>query len=110
MVYRFTTRRIGMAVFGAAVVALGITALTGQSSAVQGTARVRGNVAVVSDQNARSGILCIRPPAAAMAHRSLLDAGITCALREGAIRISPHFYNTIEDVDRLIDVLDSSLQ
>ena len=73
-------------------------------------ARVRGNVAVVSDQNARSGILCIRPPAAAMAHRSLLDAGITCALREGAIRISPHFYNTIEDVDRLIDVLDSSLQ
>jgi quinoprotein glucose dehydrogenase len=44
MAYRFTTRRIGMAVFGAAVVALGITVLTGQSSAVQGAAKVRGNV------------------------------------------------------------------
>ena len=42
--------------------------------------------------------------------QSLLEAGITCALREGAIRISPHFYNTVEDVDRLIDVLDSTLQ
>ena len=73
-------------------------------------ARVRGNVDVVSDQDARSGILCIRPPAAAAAHRLLLEAGITCALREGAIRISPHFYNTVEDVDRLIDVLDSTLQ
>jgi quinoprotein glucose dehydrogenase len=44
MAYRFTTRRIGMAVFGAAVVALLITVLTGQSSAVQGAAKVRGNV------------------------------------------------------------------
>src|SRR5688572_5034430 len=44
MAYRFTTRRIGIAVFGAAVVALGITGSTRQSSAVQGAAKVRGNV------------------------------------------------------------------
>src|SRR5574338_111734 len=44
MVYRFTSRRIGMTVVGAAVVALGLTAVARQSSAVQGAARVRGNV------------------------------------------------------------------
>jgi quinoprotein glucose dehydrogenase len=44
MAYRLTTRRIGMAVFGAAVVAVAITAVARQSNAVQGAARVRGNV------------------------------------------------------------------
>src|SRR5215510_15222367 len=44
MAYRFTTRRIGMAVGGAIVVALGVTMLTSQSNAVQGPAKVRGNV------------------------------------------------------------------
>jgi selenocysteine lyase/cysteine desulfurase len=72
-------------------------------------ARARGDVSVVSDGNARSGILCIRPPDAGGAHAALLDARITCAFREGAIRLSPHFYNNEQDVDRVIDVLDGWL-
>ena len=44
MAYRLTTRRIGMAVFGVAAVAVAILVQAGQSSAVQGAARVRGNV------------------------------------------------------------------
>ena len=44
MAYRLTTRRIGMAVSGVAVVAVAILALARQSNAVQGAARVRGNV------------------------------------------------------------------
>ncbi|MDB5173150.1 MAG: hypothetical protein JWN51_1923, partial [Phycisphaerales bacterium] len=30
---------------------------------------------------------------------------IEIALREGRLRASPHFYNTDEQIDRLIDVL-----
>lgn len=44
MAYRLTTRRIGMAVFGVAVIAAGTAALTRPSNAVQGAAKVRGNV------------------------------------------------------------------
>jgi selenocysteine lyase/cysteine desulfurase len=29
-----------------------------------------------------------------------------CSLREGAIRLSPHFYNTVEEMEKVIDVLD----
>ncbi|MEX2283344.1 MAG: aminotransferase class V-fold PLP-dependent enzyme [Gemmatimonadota bacterium] len=72
-------------------------------------AAARSQVEIVSDRSARSGILCLRPPAAALAHRALLDAGVTCALREGSIRISPHFYNDAEDIDRVIGVLDGAL-
>ena len=28
--------------------------------------------------------------------------GIVCSLRNGMLRISPHFYNTIEEIDELI--------
>ena len=44
MAYRLTTRRIGMAVSGVAMVAVAILALARQSNAVQGAAKVRGNV------------------------------------------------------------------
>jgi hypothetical protein len=38
----------------------------------------------------------------------LLDAGVVCALREGAIRLAPHWYNTPADMARLLDILDTS--
>jgi glucose dehydrogenase len=44
MAYRLTTRRLGMAVSGVAMVAVAILALARQSNAVQGAAKVRGNV------------------------------------------------------------------
>jgi len=44
MAYRLTTRRIGMALAGVAIVAVSIAAFARQSNAVQGAARVRGNV------------------------------------------------------------------
>ena len=36
----------------------------------------------------------------------LREAGIDIALRQGALRISPHLYNTTEDIDRLLEALD----
>lgn len=44
MAYRLTTRRIGIAVFGVAAGIVAMIALARQSSAVQGAAKVRGNV------------------------------------------------------------------
>lgn len=54
-----------------------------------------------------SGITCLVPPDIEAAHRALRDAKIFCSLREGAIRISPHCYNTLEDIQRVIEVLES---
>jgi cysteine desulfurase / selenocysteine lyase len=38
-------------------------------------------------------------------HRRLEEAGIVCAPREGMLRFSPHFYNSREEVRRVIDTL-----
>lgn len=71
----------------------------------------RPGVEMVSDLRParRSGILCFRPPAADAVFRALGEGGVHCVLREGAIRLSPHLYNTREDVDRVIDILSSEM-
>ena len=72
---------------------------------------LRADVAVVNDlrPQARSGIMCVRPRNPAAAHAALLSAGITCSLREGAIRLAPHYYNTEVEIGRVIDVLEHVL-
>lgn len=54
-----------------------------------------------------SGITCLAPADVEAAHRALREARIFTSLREGSIRISPHCYNTLEDIERVIDVLES---
>jgi selenocysteine lyase/cysteine desulfurase len=50
--------------------------------------------------------VCIAPDDAAAAHRRLREAGVICALREGAIRLSPHCYNTPDEMEKVIETLD----
>jgi selenocysteine lyase/cysteine desulfurase len=38
--------------------------------------------------------------------RALKAAHIVCSLREGAIRLSPHAYNTQEEMERVADILE----
>ena len=38
-------------------------------------------------------------------HRLLVGRGIACSPRGGGIRISPHGYNTTEEIDRLVDAV-----
>jgi selenocysteine lyase/cysteine desulfurase len=57
----------------------------------------------------RSGIICVAPPGVEAAYRALREARIYCSLREGAIRISPHCYNTVEEIETVATVLDKSL-
>jgi selenocysteine lyase/cysteine desulfurase len=56
-----------------------------------------------------SGITCLAPPGVEAAHRALREARIFCSLREGAIRISPHCYNTIEEMETVAVVLEKAL-
>jgi selenocysteine lyase/cysteine desulfurase len=52
-----------------------------------------------------SAIVCVRTPAVAERFRRLGDAGVVASLREGAIRLSPHFYNTIAEMERVLGLL-----
>lgn len=60
------------------------------------------------DPGRRSGIVAIRPREGSLTavQRELQDGGVSCALREGAIRLSPHFYQGEAEIGRLLDLLD----
>ena len=70
------------------------------------------DVEIVSDVTParRSGILCLRPANAAEAHAALVEANVACAFREQAIRLAPHFYNTHDEIMRVIEVLDAAVK
>jgi len=53
-----------------------------------------------------SGILCLAPEGVGDVFRRLKAARIICSLREGEIRLSPHGYNTVEEMERVAAVLD----
>ena len=55
-----------------------------------------------------SGIVCLAPENVTDVYRRLKAARIICSLREGAIRLSPHGYNTIEEMERVAAVLDGA--
>jgi selenocysteine lyase/cysteine desulfurase len=54
----------------------------------------------------RAGIAAVRPRDPEAASRRLNDARVTHSLREGAIRLSPHCYNTREEIERTLTVLE----
>src|SRR6185503_16386231 len=58
----------------------------------------------------RSAIICVAPPKPAEAYHGLKRARVVCSLREGAIRLSPHYYNTVEEMEKVIEVLDDLME
>lgn len=56
----------------------------------------------------RSGILCFehREIAAQRLFERLQAAGVLCSLREGAVRLSPHMYNTEDECERTLAILE----
>jgi selenocysteine lyase/cysteine desulfurase len=53
-----------------------------------------------------SQILCVVLPDPGDAFRRLKAAGVVASLREGAIRLSPHVFNTIEEMVKVTEILD----
>jgi selenocysteine lyase/cysteine desulfurase len=50
-------------------------------------------------------IICVRTHHVVETYRALKQAAIVCVLREGSIRLSPHCYNTIEEIERVVEIL-----
>ncbi len=57
------------------------------------------------DKENISGIVTFRHEEAQKVFEYLAANQVNCAVREGMIRLSPHFYNTLEECDQVIDVL-----
>ena len=60
-----------------------------------------------SDRAKRAGIVALRPPDGLGASERLKKAGVVHSFREGAIRLAPHIYNTVDEVRSVIKILES---
>jgi len=70
----------------------------------------RRGIRLASPVGARgSGMVCVAPPNPTGVFQRLTDAGVVASLREGAIRLSPHCYNTIDEMGRVADLLDRAI-
>jgi selenocysteine lyase/cysteine desulfurase len=58
-----------------------------------------------ADLARRGGIVSVAPRDLAGAAARLREAGIVHSVREGAVRLSPHGYNTPGEVARALDAL-----
>ncbi|MDX1344917.1 MAG: aminotransferase class V-fold PLP-dependent enzyme, partial [Sedimenticolaceae bacterium] len=69
-------------------------------------------IEIVSDGSPgrRSGILTFRLSRGGSAElfKSLQDAGVFCALRGGGIRLSPHFYTPLEQIERALSLIENA--
>jgi selenocysteine lyase/cysteine desulfurase len=53
-----------------------------------------------------SSVYCLAPSDLVGVHRALTAAGVVSSLREGSIRLSPHCFNTVSEVERVVAILD----
>ncbi|MCL6480718.1 MAG: aminotransferase class V-fold PLP-dependent enzyme [Firmicutes bacterium] len=70
--------------------------------------RDRCVLASPADPAARGPFLCIAgrsPSSTAVLHQKLRENKVVVSLRQGALRIAPHLYNTERDIDRLLTLL-----
>lgn len=58
-----------------------------------------------ADPLRRAGVIALRPRDLGAASRQLTEARVSHAVREGSIRLSPHFYNTDAELDRALGLL-----
>jgi selenocysteine lyase/cysteine desulfurase len=68
-----------------------------------GTTGVR--LVTPAERERRAGIVAVAPRDPVAASERLTAAGVIHSLREGAIRLSPHFYNTDEEIDAALELL-----
>ncbi|NOT08073.1 MAG: aminotransferase class V-fold PLP-dependent enzyme [Gemmatimonadales bacterium] len=69
----------------------------------------RRGVRMISPTNgAGSGMLCLAAEDVPGGFEALRDAGVVCSVREGALRLAPHCYNTIDELNRVAEILESA--
>ena len=62
-----------------------------------------------TNENYRAGIISFKHEKADEIFESLGKKQIFCAVREGMIRMAPHFYNTSDEIDRVVNELKKVL-
>jgi selenocysteine lyase/cysteine desulfurase len=60
-----------------------------------------------ADRSHRAGIVCVKPRDAASVSARLKEAGVVHSCREGGIRLSPHIYNTSDEIRRALSLISS---
>ncbi len=65
----------------------------------------RFDITSPTDPNSESAIVCVVPRNLTAALQRLNEANVVCSMREGAIRLSPHCYNTEEEMERVAGIL-----
>lgn len=58
-----------------------------------------------ADPRHRAAVIALRPIDAPAASERLSAAGVVHSFREGGIRLSPHFYNTDDEIDRALALI-----
>ncbi len=61
------------------------------------------------DGTHRSAIVCLTTSRTEESWKRLRAEGVVCSLREGAIRIAPHIFNTPDEMSRVTSILVSSI-
>lgn len=56
-----------------------------------------------------SGMVCLAAADIPHGLAALKEAGVAVGVREGALRIAPHCYNTIEELTRVAEILDGAI-
>lgn len=71
-------------------------------------AETRDDVRLItpSDPARRAGVVAFAPDDLAGMHARLRSARVAHVVREGAIRLAPHCYNTTDEIDRVVKVLN----
>ena len=83
--------------------------LAAVTAPVRNWAAGRG-IPLTSPTGARaSGIVCLAPPRVAERYAALRASGVIASLREGSIRLSPHCFNTVEELEHTVTLLDRPL-
>jgi len=56
----------------------------------------------------RSGIVCLAHERIATVdlHRQLVRAGVSCVIRGGSVRLSPHFYQRERQIDAFMNIVE----
>ena len=68
------------------------------------------NVEVITPESAHAGIISCRMPNAVDVKEALSRDNVYVEERSGLLRVSPHFYNTSEDISAFIERLDRLLR
>ncbi len=56
----------------------------------------------------RAGIVSFVPPSVDALAGKLAEHGVVFAVRNGAVRLAPHFYNTRDEMDQVVSVLEGA--